>query len=392
MAIHIKKENRGKFNALKKRTGKSTEQLTHSKNPLTRKRAVFAQNARTWKHADGGFTGDPNKLYDAKTIVTNRIPSPITPSQYGYELARHGKLGYIPATDTAAYVNNFATLPPDRAATYRFPDAGLDITRAAKPPYKSAWPGGNRYWQIESQPVSRPGRLYSKEYQRSLGASSLPKMADGGLTNEDLVNQYEGYQKSIVSNIPWASQISSAAGTIRGAVDKGGVAGATVGALIDPSNELSDAFARVKEGKWDKQLLADVVFPAWGANMKRKSQLSANKSATNGNLENFNAFYGEKGGQIPNMGDVSEQYEQSQWGTPVELEGEEVFQTPQGDMGEVNGPSHAQGGVDMNLPPKTFVWSARLKSRNPQFKGQTFAKVAAKLGRDKAKYEKILKG
>mgnify|MGYP001660934406 FL=1 len=28
--------------ALKKRTGKSTEELTHSKNPLTRKRAIFA--------------------------------------------------------------------------------------------------------------------------------------------------------------------------------------------------------------------------------------------------------------------------------------------------------------------------------------------------------------
>lgn len=42
--IHIKKKNRGKFNALKKRTGKSTEELTHSKNPLTRKRAIFAQN------------------------------------------------------------------------------------------------------------------------------------------------------------------------------------------------------------------------------------------------------------------------------------------------------------------------------------------------------------
>lgn len=42
--IHIKPENKGKFNALKKRTGKSTEELTHSKNPLTRKRAIFAQN------------------------------------------------------------------------------------------------------------------------------------------------------------------------------------------------------------------------------------------------------------------------------------------------------------------------------------------------------------
>lgn len=48
--IHINPKNRGKFNALKKRTGKTTEQLTHSKNPLTRKRAIFAQNARKWHH------------------------------------------------------------------------------------------------------------------------------------------------------------------------------------------------------------------------------------------------------------------------------------------------------------------------------------------------------
>lgn len=62
MTIHIKPENKGKFNATKKRTGKTTEQLTHSKNPLTRKRAIFAQNARKWKHADGGnlFTEDVN--------------------------------------------------------------------------------------------------------------------------------------------------------------------------------------------------------------------------------------------------------------------------------------------------------------------------------------------
>lgn len=58
--IHIKKENRGKFTATKKRTGKTTEELTHSKNPLTRKRAIFAQNAKKWKHEDGGNVYKPN--------------------------------------------------------------------------------------------------------------------------------------------------------------------------------------------------------------------------------------------------------------------------------------------------------------------------------------------
>ena len=48
--IRIKKKNRGKFTETKKRTRKSTEELTHSKNPLTRKRANFAKMAkRGWK-------------------------------------------------------------------------------------------------------------------------------------------------------------------------------------------------------------------------------------------------------------------------------------------------------------------------------------------------------
>jgi hypothetical protein len=47
--IKIDPKNKGKFNALKKRTGKTTQQLLHSKNPLTRKRANFAKNSRKWK-------------------------------------------------------------------------------------------------------------------------------------------------------------------------------------------------------------------------------------------------------------------------------------------------------------------------------------------------------
>jgi hypothetical protein len=55
--IHIKPENKGKFTATKKKTGKTTEELTHSTNPVTKKRAIFAQNAKKWKHEDGGRLG-----------------------------------------------------------------------------------------------------------------------------------------------------------------------------------------------------------------------------------------------------------------------------------------------------------------------------------------------
>ncbi len=60
--IHIKPENKGKFNATKKATGKTTEELTHSSNPVTRKRAIFAQNAAKWKHEYGGPVNPFNAL------------------------------------------------------------------------------------------------------------------------------------------------------------------------------------------------------------------------------------------------------------------------------------------------------------------------------------------
>lgn len=79
MKIKIKKENIGSFTATKKRTGKTTEELTHSKNPLTRKRAIFAQNAKKWKHQEGGLSelgysdDSPYKDYPYIPIEGNNI-------------------------------------------------------------------------------------------------------------------------------------------------------------------------------------------------------------------------------------------------------------------------------------------------------------------------------
>lgn len=70
--IHIKPENRGKFTETKRRTGKTTEELTHSKNPLTRKRAIFAQNAKKWHHAFGGDLMTHGATFDTGvTLVGN---------------------------------------------------------------------------------------------------------------------------------------------------------------------------------------------------------------------------------------------------------------------------------------------------------------------------------
>lgn len=86
LGIHIKKENRGKFTETKKRTGKTTEELTHSKNPLTRKRAIFAQNSRKWKHEEGGEVHKPNghrSILDNGWFKTKDLKNPLTYQQGG---------------------------------------------------------------------------------------------------------------------------------------------------------------------------------------------------------------------------------------------------------------------------------------------------------------------
>ena len=47
--IHIKESHKGRFTAVKKKTGKTTAELKHSKSPAVRKMATFAANAAKWK-------------------------------------------------------------------------------------------------------------------------------------------------------------------------------------------------------------------------------------------------------------------------------------------------------------------------------------------------------
>ena len=69
--IHINPDNKGKFNRTKQRTGKSTEELTHSKNALTRKRAIFAQNASHWHDLGGVLQGNGADWPTGMTFINN---------------------------------------------------------------------------------------------------------------------------------------------------------------------------------------------------------------------------------------------------------------------------------------------------------------------------------
>ena len=69
----------------------------------------------------------------------------------------------------------------------------------------------------------------------------------------------------------------------------------------------------------------------------------------------------------------------------AQVERQEVMQMPNGTTEQVNGPSHKNGGVNVNIPDGTRIFSDRLKSSNKK----TFAKEAEQFKTDKE--EKILK-
>lgn len=69
-----------------------------------------------------------------------------------------------------------------------------------------------------------------------------------------------------------------------------------------------------------------------------------------------------------------------------ELEDQEIFRTPQGGMFQLNGATHAEGGIPMNLPQGTEILG---KNKIPGT-NKSFKEYGAKLMKDYNKYTKIL--
>ena len=109
-SIDIDPKNKGKFTATKKATSKSTEELTHSKNPLTRKRANFAKMAkRGWKplkesdYMDDGnlesqYGKNPDSMWTYGTNLNPSVVDGLEPNQ-----VRHAGNGNIKNDNNASW-------------------------------------------------------------------------------------------------------------------------------------------------------------------------------------------------------------------------------------------------------------------------------------------------
>lgn len=107
--IYIKPENRGKFTALKKRTGKSASWFKAHGTPAQKKMAVFALNARKWKHGDGGeldVYDEPQTFAGRVVEVAGASPSIVRGADVVSSVAQMTPWGhYIAATDLGRDLN-----------------------------------------------------------------------------------------------------------------------------------------------------------------------------------------------------------------------------------------------------------------------------------------------
>ena len=88
--IHIKPENRGKFTALKKRTGHSASWFKAHGTPAQKKMAVFALNSKHWSHkrADGGYLQDYGQSYELGGVYDLSEEQVQELIRQGYEVER----------------------------------------------------------------------------------------------------------------------------------------------------------------------------------------------------------------------------------------------------------------------------------------------------------------
>lgn len=93
--IHINPANKGKFNATKARTGKTTEELTHSDNPITRKRAIFAQNAAKWNHKKGGSHINSIEELLSEASLLKKKKNPFSKNVNRWKLQEGGEFDFL---------------------------------------------------------------------------------------------------------------------------------------------------------------------------------------------------------------------------------------------------------------------------------------------------------
>lgn len=213
--IHIKPENRGKFTAYKARTGKTTEEALHSKDPHVRQMANFARNAARWKHEKGG------KIYANGGLVDDTLPGDFSTQDLTND----------------SFNKNFKDLPSQQTPWNKYAKLGAasaplayDLGMYSKGPeylnpeaYQNPYEGQTRSLmanrKINMKPITdrilnqrqvsldnaknsqaMSGGAYLSNASQ-IGASTQQNLADAQMKEQEANNRYRGEEAGVLGNL-----------------------------------------------------------------------------------------------------------------------------------------------------------------------------------------------
>lgn len=371
MAIHIKKKNRGKFTAYKKRTGKTTAECLHSKNPHVRQMANFARNARKWKHAEGGTVED----YINGMLMKYATGGTTFDSSKGIMLEKG-----VDPNDSMA--NTFKR--------YSGTDDIIESLGTGK--------GNSQWWDSASGYGSALGGLSSilgGLLKNDYSKNTLQATSTSGKVS-DMYNQYNknnstltqlGSSGANLAGYGLIDQIGSGIGDLisPNQVGEKSTLGAWAQGALNPETGFNDLLADINgEKKFQGRDLLAFLVPglnaAWDNDELKKVTSRENYKTMGQKIESANAGwqgYAARGGVVPfALGGLTP------YGTPIEVENGEVMRNPNdGSMTEVIGRTHAQGGIDVAAEPGTQIFG-KLKVKSGKYKGMQY-KDAASILRNK---------
>jgi hypothetical protein len=227
MAINIKKSHRGRFTAYKRRTGKTTAEALHSKNPHVRAMANFARNSRKWKHAWGGLLEDPTKT-PAITTRSRNVLNSLTDRNVNEKIIENKWFN--------GPLDSLSRLTPEQRQSYIPLDSSISYERGVRP---TANTGGWNYFDKsrvnlgtditlgDSILMRNPGKAYIKanfpEHYKAIYklGGKLPKY--GGDVGSSILPG--GYARGIDYDMAGTGGDGMSGGDIMGAIGQGAQTG-----------------------------------------------------------------------------------------------------------------------------------------------------------------------
>jgi hypothetical protein len=189
----------------------------------------------------------------------------------------------------------------------------------------------------------------------------------GALIPEKSYTDSEGNDLGSRKSVGESALSSAASGASMGMV--AGPWGAAAGAVLGGAYGAIKGFS--EKEKMDK-LQDEAETRITNKNINKRANASYNWGTPN--INTSQNFMFARGGMVLDYDDPN---------ANAELELQETFQMPDGTVGNVDGPSHENGGIAVDLPEGTRIWSDKLK-----YNGKTFAKHTKPITNTIAKLEK----